>query len=156
MAKTDPSKDRVIRNRDVGELVHNTSTLDPATKSYFNSPGNSNVSGQQTKKQKGKTKAQLKREVKASERRKKEFLAIFVPEQIKTMVQELAGELGLPSAQIGTLAIMLFVTDPTTAKEKLEHFKTKSNIPLTEYMLDLEKCKNELQGATLNKNKNIL
>jgi len=67
------------------------------------------------------------------------------------MVQDLAGELGLPIAQIGTLAIMLFVSDPATAKEKLEHFKTKSNIPLTEYMLDLEKCKNELQGATLRK-----
>lgn len=152
MAKTDPSKERVLRNRDVGDLVHNQPALDPATKSYFNSADTPNSgSGSQTQKQKAKTSAQLKREVKASERRKKEFLAIFVPEQIKTVVQELAGELGMPSAQIGTLAIMLFVADTESAKEQLEHFKTKSNIPLTEYMLDLEKCKNELQGATLIK-----
>jgi hypothetical protein len=92
-------------------------------------------------KTKQKTKAQQTRISKDYERRKKESILFYLPEEDKKKLIEIAKELEIPYSQICTFAVLKYLQNIEEAKNELKNFRIPSNIPVSKYMLDLKKTK---------------
>jgi outer membrane phospholipase A len=92
-------------------------------------------------KQKQKTKAQQTRIRKDYERRKKESILFYLPEEDKNSLIETAKELEIPYSQICTFAVLKYLDNIEEAKNELKKFRISSNVPVSKYMLDLKKTK---------------
>jgi|GEM_PF-2773575 hypothetical protein len=92
-------------------------------------------------KPKQKTKAQQTRIRKDYERRKKESILFYLPEEDKKRLIEIAKELEIPYSQICSFAVLKYLQNIEEAKNELKNFRIPSNIPVSKYMLDLKKTK---------------
>lgn len=91
---------------------------------------------------KQKTKAQQNRIKKEAERRKKESILFFLPEDEKQKLMELGKKLDVPYSQICSFAVLKYLHGGDV-EEELTGYRIPSNIPVSKYMLDLEKRKNQ-------------
>jgi hypothetical protein len=90
---------------------------------------------------KQKTKAQQTRISKDYERRKKESILFYLPEEDKKRLIEIAKELEIPYSQVCTYAVLKYLQNIEEAKNELKKIRIPSNIPVSKYMLDLKNTK---------------